>query len=211
MVVLLPFSAKVLERYRPDKGSLAEIQQHPEKYPLRMETIKTIRLLRATFRPQGPQASLLEYFQGGNSERLKAEIFTEQKKPARILAELTERLEELRKAGEQRDKEPSLRWQAHYDYILGQLLARTAYVSEYDLMLGKIRKDELPELQPKLHAGWRLASCEKMESGKDVKQMAAAAKKVFEKIIKEYPGTPWEVLAKRARLIALGLEWRPSF
>jgi hypothetical protein len=210
LVAMLPFSAAVINRYRPDSHSLADIEQHPDKYPLRMEAVKTIRLLRATFRPQGPQASFLEYLQGGNSERLKARIFKEQMKPARILGGFMERLEELRKAGERRDKEPSLRWQAHYDYLLAQLLARTAYVSEYDLMLGKIRKDELPELQPKIHKGWRLASSEKMASGKDVKEMAAQAKKLFAKIIQEHPGTPWEVLAKRARLTALGLEWRPS-
>jgi hypothetical protein len=177
---------------------------------VRNEVVKTIRLLRATFRPQGPQGPLRDYFQGGNSERVKAAIFKEQMKPARILGELMERLEELRKVGEQREKEPSLRWQAHYDYILAQLLARTAYVSEYDLMLGKIRKDELPELPLNRHGGWRLASCARLESGKDVKAMASQAKKLFAKVIKEHPGTPWEVLAKRAQLTALGLEWRPS-
>jgi predicted RNA-binding Zn-ribbon protein involved in translation (DUF1610 family) len=211
IVAKLPFAAEVIERYRPDYGSLAEIEKHPQKYPLRIEVIKTIKLLRATFDPQGPQGSLLEYFQGGSGERLKAAIFKQQMKPARILAELTERLEELGKAGEQRDKEPSRRWQAHYDYILAQLLARTAYVSEYDLMLGKIRKDELPELQSTRQTGWRLASCEKLASGKDVRAMAAQAKKLFAKLSQEQPGTPWQVLAKRGMLTALGMEWRPSY
>jgi hypothetical protein len=177
---------------------------------LRVQVIKTIRLLRATFDPKGAQGSLRDYFQGGTSDRIKAAIFREQMKPARALAEMMERLEELRKAGKERDKEPSPRWQAHYDYILAQLLARTAYISEYDLMLGKIRKDELPELRS-MHTGWRLASCEKMQSGKDVKELAAQAKQLFAKLIQEHPGTPWEVLAKRDRLTALGLEWQPSF
>ncbi len=74
----------------------------------------------------------------------------------------------------------------------------------------KIRKDELPELRPKVHTGWRLASCEKMQSGKDVKDLAAESKKRFEKVIREHPGTPWEMLAKREQLTALGLEWQPS-
>jgi hypothetical protein len=78
-------------------------------------------------------------------------------------------------------------------------------------MLGKIRKDELPELRPTVHTGWRLASCERIQSGKEIKDMAAQAKKLFVKVIQEHPGTPWEVLAKRGRLTALGLEWQPSF
>src|SRR5262249_52682370 len=162
-------------------------------------------LLRRTFDKAG-QGSLREHFQGGNNEKIKAAIFQEQKKPARILAELTERIDELRKAGAQRSQEPSPRWQAHYDYVLAEVLARTAYVSEYNLMLGKIRKDELPELQPKVHTGWRLASSEKLQSPKDIKDLAAESQKLFAKVIHDHPGTPWEVLAKRERLTALGLE-----
>ncbi|HLJ93069.1 MAG TPA: hypothetical protein VKU02_07740 [Gemmataceae bacterium] len=205
-----PFSTAVLERYRPDYGSLREIEQDAAKYPLRVQVLQSIQLLRTAFDPNGPQGSLREYFQGASNERIKAEILKEQRKPALVHEQLTERLEALRKAGEQRDKEPSLRWQAHFDYILAQLLARTAYVSEYNLMLGKIRKDELPELQPKVHTGWRLASSEKLQSGKEVKDLAAESKKQYAKVIHDYPGTPWEVLAKREQLTALGLEWQPS-
>jgi hypothetical protein len=77
-------------------------------------------------------------------------------------------------------------------------------------MLGKIRKDELPELRPGVQTGWRLAACEKMQSGKDVRDMAAEAKQLFAKLIKEHPGTPWEILAKREKQTTLGLEWQPG-
>jgi hypothetical protein len=30
------------------------------------------------------------------------------------------------------------------------------------------------------------------------------------KLIKENPGTPWELLAKRERFTALGLAWQPA-
>jgi hypothetical protein len=210
VLTLLPYSAEVINRYRPDYHSLSEIEHDSAKYPLRAQVIETIKLLRATFDHNGPQGSLREYFQGTSNERIKAEILKEQRKPALVHDQLMERLEALRKAGEQRDKEPSLRWQAHYDYILAELLARTAYVSEYNLMLGKIRKDELPELQPKVHTGWRLVASEKMQSSKEVKDLAAESKKLFAKIIREHPGTPWEILAKREQRTALGLEWQPS-
>jgi hypothetical protein len=39
--------------------------------------------------------------------------------------------------------------------------------------------------------------------------MGKEAKKVFTKLGKENPGTPWAVLAKRERFSALGLKWEP--
>jgi len=58
--------------------------------------------------------------------------------------------------------------------------------------------------------GWRLASREKLSGGKEVKELATESKKVLAKLIKQYPGTPWEVLARRERLTALGLEWQTT-
>ena len=70
--------------------------------------------------------------------------------------------------------------------------------------------DELPKLDSKLHNGWRLASQEKIQSPKEVKDLASDAKKLFAKLIQEHPGTPWELLAKRDRQTALGLEWQAT-
>jgi hypothetical protein len=76
-------------------------------------------------------------------------------------------------------------------------------------MLGKIRKDDMPELDPKIHSGWRLASQEKLHL-KEAKEAAAKSREALDKLVKEHPHTPWEVLAKRERLTALGLEWQPT-
>jgi hypothetical protein len=205
---IIPFSAEVLQTYRPDYGSMKEIKNNPDKFPLRVKIINTIELLRKHFDPKENAGSLREHFGGGNNDKIKAEILKEQLKPAHVQADLKDKLDELRKAGVERDKEPSKRWQAHYDYILAQLLARTAYVDEYNLMLGKIRKDELPPLEVD-QTGYRLSSRERLQSTKEVKDMAAEAQKLFAKLAREHPGTPWEILAKRARLNALGLEWQP--
>src|SRR5205814_1914787 len=119
-------------------------------------------------------------------------------------------LEELEGVADQRKKEKSKRWQAHYDYVLAQVKARKAYVAEYNLMLGKAKRDELPPLDPKLHNGYRLASLEKLQSGKEIKDLAAESRKLLTKLIKDNPGTPWELLAKRERFTALGLAWQPA-
>jgi hypothetical protein len=208
---LIPFSAEVLQAYRPDYGSIEEIGENPDKFPLRVKTLEAVKLLRQHFTrdARSNAGSLRETFAGASNDKIKAEILKEQMRPAKVLGDLMEMLDDLRKAGEERDKEPSKRWQAHYDYVLAELLARTAYVHEYNLMLGKIRKDELPPLE-KGETGYRLSSREKLQSTKEVKDMAAEANKIFAKLAKQRPGTPWEILAKRERLNALGLEWQPT-
>ena len=61
-----------------------------------------------------------------------------------------------------------------------------------------------------IHNGWRLASHEKIQSPKEIKDLASDSKRLLNEIIQENPGTPWEVLAKRERFVALGLAWQPA-
>jgi hypothetical protein len=56
----------------------------------------------------------------------------------------------------------------------------------------------------------RLASQEKLQSGSDAKKLAADATKILTKLAKQHQGTPWEVIAKRQGLTALGLTWQPA-
>src|SRR4029078_7451595 len=81
------------------------------------------------------------------TKALKAHLSESQKGgPAVQIVELTELLEELEKVGAKRGEEPSKRWQAHYDYILAELKARLALVHEYNTMLARVKRDELPSL-----------------------------------------------------------------
>jgi hypothetical protein len=202
---LLFFSAKDLEAYRADYSSLEELKD-PAKSPVRAATLEAIGAIRKAVE----ETELQLNFMRATGEAVKKEVLEDQRKPARIRGELTEALDKLVAAGAKRSAEKSKRWQAHYDFVHAQLLARIAFLDEYNLMRGKIRKDELPELNPKVHSGWKLASREKLTSGKDVRDMVAESKKLLAKVAKDHARTPWEVLAKRERLTALGLEWQPS-
>lgn len=206
--VLVPFSAKVLDEYQADYASIREllkIESKRQQYPLRAAVEDAVDLLQ-----KYGKTPLMEDFRGKANDQVKAAILETQREPARIINELQEGLDAMRKAGERRDEDKSRRWQAHYDYILAQLLARLAYVHEYNLMLGRLRQERLPELNPKVHGGWRLASREKLQSPKEVKDLAAESRKILDKLVKQHRGTPWEILAGQARLTALGLEWQPS-
>jgi hypothetical protein len=208
-----------MQPYQADYHDLREIMAQPLKYPLRVAVIRAVEALDRQGRlnrvkvvgTEETADRLIEEFRGQTTDDVKRSLTRNQQDgPAKMLIELQDVLDEMESAESERVREPSLRWQAHYDFILAQVKARMAYVHEYNTMLGKVKRDELPQLDPALHNGWRLAAQEKIQSPKDVRDLATDAKKLIAKIVKEHPGTPWEVLAKRERFTALGLSWQPT-
>ena len=189
------FSAKLLEEYRDDGG----------KTPLREAVLRTRDLLNAHLKGK----RLREEFRApANEARFKDEIKDYQtREVAALLGELTEALDDLKAVGKERAKEPK-RWQANYDYILARLEMQIAYLYEYTTLLGSMRK-ELPPRDPQIHGGWRLASQAALQGDAAGKRLANDARKILTRLAEEHPHTPWEVLAKRERWTALGLDWQP--
>ncbi|MFO0841377.1 MAG: hypothetical protein U0797_03115 [Gemmataceae bacterium] len=138
-------------------------------------------------------------------EAFKASVVNDLEPMARIIKKMEDVLDDLRAVGEEREAAPK-RWQANYDFLLARCQATLAYLEEYQGQLGQMRR-ELPEHDANIHSGFRLASTEKATdvSGKKLER---AARKLFTDLAKENPNTPWEVLAKRERLTALGLVWK---
>jgi hypothetical protein len=150
-----------------------------------------------------------EYRKPANEPQFKKQIEMDERKIADLLLSLQETLEDLKTAGDNpetgRAKETK-RWQANYDFTLARLEAQIAYLFEYQSMLGQMRK-QLPDLGPG-QTGWRLASQVALKGDTQGKKLAKDSNKHLDAIIKDNPGTPWEVLAKREKLTALGLEWQ---
>jgi hypothetical protein len=145
---------------------------------------------------------------GAGETRFKAQILDDERKVADILLTLNEALEELKAAGAGRGQAPK-RWQANYDFMLARVQAQIAYLYEYQSMLGQMRK-EFPRRDPALHGGWRLAAQTELTGDATGKRLARNARKLLDQLIGQHRGTPWEVLAKREKLTALGLEWKPA-
>jgi hypothetical protein len=141
-------------------------------------------------------------------KNLKDTLFNSERNVARIIGLLNDSLEELRTAGEMRSAEPK-RWQANYDYTLARLQEQIAFLYEFQSMLGDMRK-EFPPRDPKVQNGWRLAATSKPQGDSTGKKLEKEARKLLDKIAKEHAGTPWEVLAKREKLTALGLKWQAT-
>src|SRR5262249_13531806 len=127
---LPPFAAKVLDNYVPVEAET----------PFRTAVKNAVKALQVVngkrVREEGRRK--------GDEKKFKEEILDYQKREvATIQSELIDVLEELKKAGapEERAKETSKRWLAHYDYILARLENQIAYFYEYQLLLGSIRKE----------------------------------------------------------------------
>ena len=193
--------------YKPDQISNDEVRKKPEKYPLRAAVLAAVDLLRK-HSDESPPAT--EFVAPSPKDRpaLLKRIVDSQKPLARQLEELKEVQERLEGLENQRKREPSKRWQAHYDFILSHVQLRYAFLFEYSLMLGEFRKDNLPELDAKKNQnGWRLVPIEKLSSPTDIKDTVKAAHKLLSKLTKDHPDTPWAALADRDLGTPVGLQW----
>lgn len=196
-----PFEAKTLAMYPLDSKE-TEFRTTIKKAQKVLQESMTGRRLQEEY--SKPAANAADRFK----ESLK-DIQTRQVAPVQSMLEET--LDELKAQDtkEARAAETSKGWLATADYIKARLESQIAYLYEYQAALGAMRKD-FPPLDENVHNGWRLAAIKTVAGDGTGKRLARDAEKIFEKMIKDYPGTPWEVLARRDRLTSLGLEWQAT-
>lgn len=208
---VFPFEKEIMDEYQDEGLTREQILRAPDLYPVREITLRAVDILRDLRDSEDEGAQVLpEEFRGENSDAAKAEILRIQRfvaTPVRIIGELNSEMDLI--ADQYLEFETSKRWRVNFEYVRAQVKARLAYLNEYNLMLGKVRKDEMPPLEEG-ETGWRLASVERMSSPRDIRDIADQATDILEAIIEENPGTPWAVLSKRQKFTSLGLKWEGS-
>ncbi|MCZ2340991.1 MAG: caspase family protein [Bacteroidales bacterium] len=231
---IIPFPKELMDPYMPDGVSTKEIRENPEKYAVRNLALDALDIIRKEWgeSPDAPRGidpagamiagvteedpsmnsapvSLRVKFEGDTDDAAKKEIVSEQEKPARIillLDEVARQMDAVVESGEL-EKEMSQYWRVTFQYAHAQAKARLAFMHEYNLALAYIRTDSLPT-KGKDDTGWQMVSVAEMKSKRDVKDMAEVAREMFDEIATKNKGTPWAILSKRAKSVALGLEWR---
>jgi hypothetical protein len=200
---LPPFKADALQKYVADYENEKELQAKLKDHPLRKATLQAQEQLKAADRNiRGFRRNIRH---NANEANFRREVERLQQIPASVQGELEEALVLLERAGKSRDKEKSPRWQAHYDFTMLGMLTKLIQVQEYNFVLGnKLRKDA-PPLKDKANNGWQLVTQSKLQL-KESRDLAKKRDKLLEKIEKDYPDTPWTVLAKRDKSTALGLD-----
>lgn len=159
---------------------------------------------------KNPQPLPTEYTDNANENQFKGNLEARGKRAAQYIAQLTEAVDDLLKAGELRDRETSKRTQANYDYTLARLKAQLAYLYEYNSMLGQLRREKPPLDKDQGHNGWKLVAKKNPQGDKAGKDLIKEYRKLLDKIAKDHPGTPWEVIAKRDASEEMGLEWQSA-
>lgn len=203
-----PFPASALAAYKADVPLAAvKDKANADKYLFRVKVLDALALMRSIWAKDG-KPQLREEFVGDTTDAIKKEITQEQNAPADAIARLEAALRLLEAVEPQRAEQPK-RWQAHFDYALAQAKLRVAFLQEYNLALGNIKTEVLPARDPKRgHDGFKLVAAANMKA-KDAKKQAEEAREVLDRLVTDFPGSPWAVQAKRDRALNLGLAWQP--
>jgi hypothetical protein len=148
----------------------------------------------------------------GNEADFKKGIDNEEREISKMLGNLKRLRDDFAdtteptKPGQLRKDEPSKRWQVNYDYVLAHLDAQIAFLYEHQAMLGGLRK-EFPAKEPGT-SKWYMVTTAAPSLDSDGKKRAKSSAKLFDEIAEQNPNTPWFILARRERLVRLGLEWK---
>jgi hypothetical protein len=206
---LLVLPAKALEGYEADYANLDELKRNAaaskDKYALRFAVLDAVKEMNDSVQKFVPR----EKFQGAVNDQVKKQIHAEQRGPGQAIAGLERALAALEKAGKGRDKESSKRWQANYDFTLARLKSRLVYLYEYNNLLAQIRGDALPPLTDGATA-YHVTPRKKVQVPEGVvKTWVKEIATTWSKILRDYPNTPWALMARREQSAVLGLEWRP--
>jgi hypothetical protein len=197
-----PLSAEALPPFPAE--TLKEYARDGEATPLRAEVQKARDLLGDI----AAKHMLNDHYAAIAEGPLKKQVKDNQMQVAKVIGELMDESDALKAVADHR-KDETRRWQASYDYVVARMEAQIAYLNEYQAVLGQILKG-MAAPDPKLYSGWRLASEYDPATGDSTaKKLAAESRKKLDRIIADYPDTPWAILAKRDRSSALGLQWQP--
>ena len=207
--VLPPFRDDVLKEFIKDGYINEEEFLKPDmakKYPLRAAVVRAKKALQQSTSKLRMREKFLQTANGN----IKDAIREEQKIPGKAIFILEdETLENLMAAEEYLEKEKSMRWKAHYYYVMARLKSRLIFLYEYNYLLANIRSDELPELTNGA-TGYRVGSVKKTNIREGVVRewTRQLRRGEWDFIIEEFAGTPWAILARREKRTHLGLEWR---
>jgi hypothetical protein len=202
------FAAKALEEFKADYKNLLDFTGKGQQFPVRAAVAEAVAALK-TSSNVSVRSHTPSVVEGQRLSAFKAELLAEQKTVAVAQATLKEALQALLDVEGLRGGEGK-RWQVLYDFVLLRVRARLVYLREYNFVLGRVRTDNLPDLGPNDRL-WRLVPSDKLTSTDlFAKQQLKELRKGWERLINDYPGTPWAYLGQRESSLLLGLAWQPA-
>jgi hypothetical protein len=195
------FDPAAMREYRPDWISHARYEAEVNRHPIRRAVVQAALLTQQANLPGMPAL----HFPAADGPEFKEAMERNQALAARTAFTVNAALEPVEAAAKLRDREPSRRWQAHYDLARGRLLALKVRCDEYNWACARMKKDAPKFSRPESNA-WRLVPDAEIRYTK----VAAAAKEaaaLLQKVVDQHPGTPWALLAARELKDPMGFRW----
>lgn len=201
------FSPDNLLEYQPDYVSRQEYDQLVSRSRLRSAVLEAIRITKA--KPSRPVLNFPAYSEEVKQNSLRNGQTTQAK--LKYMVELG--LQALAGLDEDRQREPSRRWRAHYDLLYGRLLATKVRCYTYNALCAALRKNKIKFQDQKSNA-WRLVPNSKVPedtpAGPALVKAAEEARRVLKRCVQENPGTPWAMLAQHELQYDLGFRWKET-
>ena len=202
------FNVQALWAYGPDYVSPAEYAKLAAESPLRTAVLRTSQTSNGLLTKRLPTRFL--------AAGIQFEIRDVGETLATTVDVLNRGLNELRGAEKFRVKEKSLRWQAHYDLLLGRLLANKVRCQCYTQLLEEMYVNPKAPRDGTKNA-WGLVGDDDTAPAHAARrpttnvQDASAARAYLERVIDEHPSTPWAAIAESELAFPLEFQWRETF
>ena len=211
------FDRDVMTLYAPEYVTLAEYSKNVAKQPLRQAVVQVVEWSKDAL---GQPRMVF------SAQNLNENLTNAQRNVAATVHVVDRSIALLSQVEKERKKEDSPRWQAHFDLILGRLLATRIRANEYNWALAQMKVNPPPLRDGNNH--WRLDPDPEVRFGTPFAQDARKAKRdaktteqaradaeravaILRRVVEERPGTPWELLAKRELDVPLSFTWEQFY
>ncbi|MFQ5734951.1 MAG: vWA domain-containing protein, partial [Planctomycetaceae bacterium] len=197
------YQTEQIKPFQPDYrfGSRREYEADLLRHPLRAAVVMAARLSREN-KPEGTPALDLRVT-GQNFRRIaraaqepvaRSQLFVDN-----ILAAFPRGIEK------ELDKERSARWRMNFCLTYGRLLAMHVRCLEYNSACADLKSNLTPQDVDSTANHWKFRPDRDVNFAISERRNARIARELLERCIREAPGTPWAVLAKRELRHPLGI------
>jgi hypothetical protein len=199
------FDPARMREYRPDWIPRESYEKQIERSPLRRAVLNAALITQQNL-PGMPSL----YFPPADAPEFKDAMAANQAIAERTAYTVDEALQPINQVAKLRDREPSRRWQAHYDLIRGRLLAMKVRCYEYNWACARMKKDPQKFTNPRSNA-WRLEPDTTIRYSDKAAAAAREAEALLRRVVNDHPATPWALLARRELRDPLGFKWVETY
>ncbi len=207
------YEPKTMDMYRPNLSSRLQQVGEVKEDPLKTLVTKIIYDLNPYEESVAEVIEIQQTF-SNDLQRFRQQVRQQQAKMITYITYLDRAIEAAESNRHLREESNSLRWNANYDLLYGQLLAYRARAYEYGAYLTNFAENPpTPPRQPAYmeFRGWRLNTADELSAPDKTEDDIALSRDVLKFVMKEHEGTPWATRASWEIKRGFGVQLEPVF